>query len=394
MASPSQSGSRPIILVLSPALGAISGVSTHVNLLLACGLGESFDLRHFQVGSEGRRESAPARLLRLFWGPLQLAWRLLRERVELVHINSSLNRRAFWRDLAFLLVARLCGVRVLYQVHGGALPLAFCGGKPIPAGLLRWALNLPDLIVLLAQAEMEAYRAFLPEQHLALVPNAIDPAPFLAIERGTASAPVPNGPRHTAPPLRLVYWGRLSHEKGLREALSGLAQARAQRVRATLVIAGSGPDEAELQALARKLAIADIATFVGPVFGNAKPALLAGADVQLLPTYAEGLPYALLEGMAAGLPAITTRVGGIPDVVVEGVHGLFVPVGDSQAIAAAIAQLAADREKREAMAAACRRRIRHSYSCQRLADDFSHIYQTMLTSPNPHRLESPWNLSK
>ena len=112
---------KPAVLVLGPAREAISGVSTHVNALLGSSLAEGFALEHFQVGSEGRHENALARALRVLASPFLLMLAILRHNAQVVHLNTSLNAKAFWRDLAYLLVAKLCGARVLYQVHGGTL---------------------------------------------------------------------------------------------------------------------------------------------------------------------------------------------------------------------------------------------------------------------------------
>jgi len=79
----------------------------------------------------------------------------------------------------------------------------------------------------------------------------------------------------------------------------------------------------------------------------------------------------------AGLVPIVTRVAAIPDVVTEGVHGVFVPGRDPQAIARAIAALDADRARLARMAAACRERIATSYSIERLAEDFTMLYQKL-----------------
>src|SRR5262249_12305446 len=90
--------------------------------------------------------------------------------------------------------------------------------------------------------------------------------------------------------------------------------------------------------------------------------------------YSEGLPYALLEAMAAGVVPIVTPVGGIPDVVRAHEHGLLVPVADAEAIAGAIGRLARDRRSLARMSAACRARIAGAFSIERVARDFSVLY--------------------
>ena len=147
---------HPVVLICGPHRDAISGVSTHLNLLMGSSLAEDFDLIHFQVGSEGRREGAVARLLRLVLSPFALFATILFRHVTIVHLNTSLNPRAYWRDLAYLLVARLLRARVVYQVHGGALPQQFFAKSPRLTAFLRWTLGLPDLVVVLAKVELEA----------------------------------------------------------------------------------------------------------------------------------------------------------------------------------------------------------------------------------------------
>ena len=359
---------RPLVLLLGPHRDAPSGVSTHLNLLFASRLAGKFSLVHFQVGSEGRSENSAGRLARLLISPMLLAAAVLARRAAIVHLNTALNARAYWRDLAYLLVAKICGARVLYQVHGGALPQQFFGSHRIPSAFLRGTLRLPDAIVVLARTELEAYQEFVPGQRVLLLPNGIDSAPYARLPRERSDA---------ALPLRLLYIGRLAPDKGLFEALRGLRRARAQGTKALLVIAGSGPEDANLKRLADELGLAADVSFAGPVFGADKLKLLAAADAFLLASYAEGMPYALLEGMAAGIPAIVTRVGAIPEVVLDGVHGLFVPARDSRAIAHAIATLAADRELLASMSAACRRQVAGGYTIDRLAEDLRGLYEDL-----------------
>jgi glycosyltransferase involved in cell wall biosynthesis len=360
------------VILLGPARSAVSGVSTHLNLLFGSRLGEDFELLHFQVGREGRSEGPLARLARFVTSPLALAFEILRRDAAIVHINTSLNARAYWRDLAYLLVAKLCGARVVYQVHGGALPRLFFRDRRLPSAFLRATLKLPDALVVLAQSEFDAYREFVPGQPVIAIPNGIDYAPLARARR----APCAKGA-----PLRLVYVGRLAREKGLFETLKGLRLARSRGVSAELVIAGSGPAEPELRERIEALGLRDAVSLSGAVFGEAKAELLGRADVFVLPSYSEGLPYALLEAMAAGAVVIATPVGAIGDVMSDGLHGRLVPVRDAAAIGAAIESLT-DRARLARMSAACRERVVAAYSIGRVAERFAQLYAE-LTSARP-----------
>jgi len=356
------------VLVLGPHRGALSGISSHLNSLFASPLAAEFALVHFQVGSQGRAEGRAGRWLRLLISPFALAIAIVAHRVTVVHLNTALNVRAYWRDLAYLVVAKICGRRVLYQVHGGALPHEFFPWSRALTAVLRAALRLADAIVVLARVELEAYRRFVPGREIVAVPNAIDCAPYATVARPRSDA---------QSPLRLAYIGRLAREKGLYELLLGLHSARRLRTQLQLTIAGSGPEESRLKRFAAALGLARNVEFVGPIFGEDKIKLLANADAFILASYSEGLPYAMLESMAAGVPVVATPVGAIPDVVVEGVHGLFVPPGDAVAIAEAIARLALDRDLLARMSAACRTRIAGTYSIAQLTQAFARVYSDL-----------------
>ena len=363
---------RPVVLLLGPSREALSGVTTHVNCLFGSRLVSRFDLVHFQVGSEGRNEGPLGRVPRMLVSPFTLAAAILRTNAEVVHINTSLNAKAYWRDLAYLMVAKLCGARVLYQVHGGRLDEFAPRG--LFAAFVAATLRAADAVVVLSRAQLEVFRSRLGGHAVEVVPNGIDCAPYAHYNR---AAPEP------AQPLRLIYIGRLAPGKGLMETIEAMRIARLRGVAARLVLAGSGPEEARLRKHVRDAGLSREVAFVGPAWGTHKAQLLSQADVFLLASYSEGLPYSLLEAMAAGVVPIVTPVGAIPDLVEEGEHGLFVAPRDAEPIAQAIARLAGDRAALARMSAACRACITGGYSLERVARDFSQLYCDLCAARTP-----------
>ena len=355
---------RAVALLTGPRCAALSGVSTHVELLLRSELALAFTLIHFEVGREGRDERLPGRALRLLVSPFRLAWQVLAHRAALVHVNTALNPRAYWRDLAYMLVARLCRARVLYQVHGGPAPEAFCRGRRVAGAFVRATLGLADVIVVLSSAERDAFRRFGVAAPVVMLPNAVDCSSYDALVHERATP---------ARPLRVLYLGRLVREKGLYELVEGLRLARSQGAAAELILAGEGPEAPALRAAVVANGLAPVG-FVGPVRGAEKMTLLRWADVLALPSYSEGLPYALLESMAAGVPAMATRVGAIPEVVADGVNGLLLEPHSPQAIAAAIHVLGRDRDALARMGEASRVTISERYSIGGLAAQLSTLY--------------------
>jgi glycosyltransferase involved in cell wall biosynthesis len=361
---------RVSVVLLGPALHAVSGVSTHLNQLRGSSLAGSFRFLHFQVGSEGR---APASLLRqaarFIFDPISFGFFVLRNKAQIVHINTSMEPRGYWRDTLYLLVARLLNRKVVYQTHGGALPEEFFSGR-LSRALLRLVLRSADIVVLLAQIELRAYRAFAPQARLEVVANGIE---LKSLARSSTVSKAQGG-------LQLAYVGRLVASKGLFEALNAMAVLAKEGRKMQLTIAGGGPDEARLKSISNQLGLDGCVHFAGPLFGEAKDELWRAAHVFVFPTFHhEGLPYSLLEAMAAGAVPVTTRVGAIPDVLTDGVHGLLIDGSDPLELTAALRRLDDDRQSLAMMAKAGRSRVVKDYSVARLAEDFNRIYCALLT---------------
>jgi glycosyltransferase involved in cell wall biosynthesis len=269
----------------------------------------------------------------------------------------------------YSIVAKLLGRRVVSQIHGGAMPQDFFRGNALLTWVLRRFLVSSDAVSVLSSAELAAYRKFDPRIRAHLVPNAIDPSDLAGRTRSC----------NTARPLRLVYVGRLVRTKGLFEVVESMTELTRTGRDVSLCIAGEGQDQDALMAASQRAGLGDRIRFLGSVFAAEKWRLWLDSDVFVFPTYhCEGLPYSLLEAMAAGCVPVTTSVAAIPDVMRDREHGLFVPANDALALATAVAALDDDRIGLFRMAEAARRRALEHYTLVRLADDFRRLYRGCL----------------
>ncbi|MBI4053851.1 MAG: glycosyltransferase [Candidatus Doudnabacteria bacterium] len=133
--------------------------------------------------------------------------------------------------------------------------------------------------------------------------------------------------------------------KGLADLISAVAQLAVNRPKWKFIIFGDGSDKNKLNKTITENSLEDRCRLISGVYPAA--ALLSGFDGFVLPSVKEGLPYALLEAAAAGLPIVATRVGGIPDLFAEKNSAILVPPQNSPALASAISQVAASKELRE-----------------------------------------------
>ena len=163
------------------------------------------------------------------------------------------------------------------------------------------------------------------------------------------------------------------------EVFLAAAARIAQRVPACrFVVVGDGERRAELEALAARSGLGERVHFLGWRADLAR--IHADLDVMLLTSRNEGSPVALIEAMASGLPVVATSVGGVPDLVGEGVHGHLAAMDDAAALADATIALLADPAQRRALGVAGRTRVLARHGAARLVDDVDRVYREELAA--------------
>jgi glycosyltransferase involved in cell wall biosynthesis len=210
------------------------------------------------------------------------------------------------------------------------------------------------------------------EEKIRLVRNGIALRPFggvvgsLGEELGLGVAPI----------VGLV--GRLAWEKGVDVFLQAAALALAEVPEARFCVVGEGPDREKLEGLIDALNLRKSVTMVGR--RDDMPAVYASLDVMVSASRQEGLPIAILEGMASGRPLVATAVGEVPKVVRDGRTGVVVPAGDAVALAAGIVELLRDPEKRARFGAAARQVVEEEYSAVRMTAEYLQVYEESIAA--------------
>jgi len=180
-------------------------------------------------------------------------------------------------------------------------------------------------------------------------------------------------------PVNVIYVGRLAREKGvdlLLYAWQRVCQVAVDPMTVHLTIAGNGPDEAKLLQLAAELGLQPYLTFAGAVTNVAER--LQQADIFVLSSYSEGMPNALLEAMACGLPVVSTAVGSVPHIVTDGKNGLLAQAGDATSLAQQILQLVDDSVLRAYLGRNAAAHIQAHYSLDAAAEHHLTIYRAVV----------------
>ena len=172
--------------------------------------------------------------------------------------------------------------------------------------------------------------------------------------------------------------GRLVAEKGFDVLLRAFALATCEAgFDLRLVIVGDGPERAALQALAGKLGLGSAVTWFGSAPRTQVPALFAGAAVVSVPSRHEPFGIVNLEAMAAGAPLVASRVGGVPEIVEDGVNGLLVGPGEPEPLAHALVQLATDRDLAAALTEGGRATA-HAHDWGRIGAEYDRVYEAVV----------------
>jgi glycosyltransferase involved in cell wall biosynthesis len=142
-----------------------------------------------------------------------------------------------------------------------------------------------------------------------------------------------------------------------------------------LLIVGDGPERGRLEALVKQLGLEDTVLLTGA--RTDVPDVLAALNVAVLSSDYEGIPLSILEFMDAGKPIVATDVGGIPEVIEDGVHGVLVPPRDEAALVAAAADVLRDPEAAREMGARARERCRREFSLDRTVERLQQLYRQL-----------------
>lgn len=259
--------------------------------------------------------------LRFFRGAVRLFPYVLRlwratANAEVVHVMANSGWAWYLCATPAILVACMRGVPSVVNYHGGEAQWFLERSGRIVLAILGWASALAVPSAFLQQVFRRSGVGS------DVVPNIVDP------ERFSPAAELVSRPHIVVPRnLEPIY--------DVPTALRAFARVRAQLPAARLTVAGSGPERLALQRQAANLGIAEAVDFCGRLSREEMAALYRSARVVLNPSRVDNMPISVLEGMASGVPVISTNVGGVPFIVRDGVNALLVAPGDDAGMAAA-----------------------------------------------------------
>jgi glycosyltransferase involved in cell wall biosynthesis len=320
---------------------------------------------HVVTDTRGAKWSMATSPVRLLGACLTMAKDRMLAPARIHHIHVA-GRGSTSRKLILTHTARLLGCPHILHLHDYDYASDFVARSPRQQMLIRQMFRNADCVVTLGQRDRATLTTLLgvDERRIVVAHNCV-PDP------GARDVRVSDMPL-------IVFLGQLSERKGVRELLLALGHPVMRALAWRAVLAGDGP----VELYRHQAAAMDLSCRVEmPGWLDAKEAraLCISADILVLPSHAEGMAMAVIEGLAHGLAVVTTRVGAHDEVIRDGVNGVFVPVGDTDALAAALARLVAAPEIRNELSSRGRAHYLDHFSMKAYMQSLDKLYETVLT---------------
>jgi glycosyltransferase involved in cell wall biosynthesis len=295
---------------------------------------------------------------------------------------SVLQTHLTYANVIGTLAGRIVGLPVVATLHSDRPDTIGNSLQRLRNELEHWTLcTLAHRVLAVSYAAAEAYRARLGGRHIDVIPNSVAPVPPLAASERAALRAALVGDANR--PL-LIGIGRLTKEKAFDVLIDAFAQVRATHTDAALLIAGDGPQRAELEAQIARLGLQEHAFLAG--HRSDIPQLLRAADLFVSASVREGLQRSLLEAMAAGTPVVVTDAGDAPRVVVQGT-GFVVPINDLAALTARIKELLANPAQRQAFGQAAEQHIQTNYGVTQWVEQHLTLFEELQAKGPTNRQE-------
>ncbi len=247
--------------------------------------------------------------------------------IKIVHIHTA-SYLSFRRSAIWVYLAKCFGRKVILHIHGGEFHKYYMECE----GFVKKVLRKVDSLICLSDEWKAFFIKKLALENLEVIPNVVEKPQLKSITKKDEC-------------LHLLYFGYLGYRKGAFDLLKVFKDNREQlQGRLLLHVGGNGEVEKFVQKI-QEYELEDLVIYEGFVSGERKAELLSLCDLFVLPSYAEGLPISILEAMSYKKPILSTKVGGIPQIVHNGENGYLFTAGDVDALATLILQVLNEKEE-------------------------------------------------
>lgn len=344
------------VIMVGPNRRGKGGIASVVNQYYNAGLDKKVKIHYISTAVDGPLflkylEMGKGLLLFLFQLPFS----------QIVHIHMA-SRGSYERKKIFVWIAKKFQKKVVLHIHGAEFHIFYgVESDDQKKTEIRRVFSMADTIIVLSEEWKEYFQNWVSASKLKILHNSVR---------------LPNEFQKDYESQRILFLGRLEERKGIYDILKILPDVIKRFPESLFLLGGDGEIE-NCRRIVQESGMEKNVHILGWIDGMKKEELLKTSDIFLLPSYNEGMPMALLEAMAWGCAVISTDVGGIPQVIEQGINGLLICPGDTEALKNKILELLSDTKTQANLGVAARKTIKESFDIKRNLKKLIEIYQKL-----------------
>lgn len=356
---------KPKVVMIGPFPPYVlqGGISAVVSSYLSTDLNKIFNIKYISTSSE---KNIFVKIDSLLISIFKLLYNLTFKKIDIIHIHSA-SWRSFYRKIIYVFISKLYRKKTIFHIHGGEFNL-FYNRSLLNKYLITTILNTVDMIIVLSNRWNIDIKEKTKNKNIKTLFNPINTLKFSSQSNNIRKSKATNN---------VIYLSKLSSKKGVFDLLRTIPSVIKKISSAKFIICGNGMID-ECRRICEEKNISHSVEICGWVSGQEKIKLICNSDVFVLPSYYECLPVAIIEAMAAGLPIISTCVGGIPDIVEDGINGFLIQPGDIQALSDRIIKLLEDRQLRNKMCELNEKKAKDKFDVNVVVKRLCSLYRELL----------------
>lgn len=282
--------------------------------------------------------------------------------IKIIHVHSS-YRGSFFRKAIILHLAKAFRKKTVFHLNGSKFNVFYEESAPAVKAFITHTLNITDLVLVVSRQWGNDILAKKVTSKIKVLYNPVT-LPDTCIKRDDNI-------------VNILFMGKIGHRKGAYDVVEAAKLIDNDKVKINMY--GDGETK-KLQSLVKKAGLKHIINVEDWISGDKVQEAFQKADIYILPSYNEGLPLSVLEAISYGLPVISTKVGGTPEAVIDGINGYLIEPGDYKLLAEKISILASDKSLRTRMGQASREIANTKFNANMIVDQLNGYYEELTTT--------------
>ena len=341
------------VLMVGPARSVKGGMTTVVDNYYNYGLDKLVNLKYIETINDSNKIS---KFIKEIKGMNE--FKKIISQYDVVHIHMA-SRRSTFRKGKYVRIAKKLGKRIIIHIHGAEYKLFYNECDEKKKQYIKDTLNMADKIIVLSEEWKEYFS------------NLVEPSKLTVIYN---SIVIPEDFNKDLNTKKILFLGRLGQRKGIYDLLAVIEKLVKKYSDIKLYVGGDGEIE-QVKSIIDKNNLKNNVIYVGWTSGTKKEKLLKECSYFILPSYNEGMPMSVLEGMAYKNVTISTNVGGIPKVIQNEENGIIINPGDQKAISDYFELLFNNEKVRKKLSFYARKTIEEKFDIHKTIDKLLDIYK-------------------